>query len=425
MSILGNKSKTLTPKAQMDVDELVDYVTSGMTASHTLEVISSESEDALPEQDCDSDAIDVGVIEADMDLEELMKQKELLQAEIARATDDPGIKNGKGAKMDEVILLDDSSNDADVSAVKKKRKRSKSRERRIVIDHRRIDIKKRRSISRERHEMDRRKNHEMYRRSRERKSPERRSYPARDLLRRSRDRSRRSRSRDANRRPRESSRDRYRRLYDDRERERDRDRYHDRREHDRKLHMHRQKSTKGEKLDKYKDSLSEGLKQGVSSDSDELDIDINDDEEDEQAIIEKQRKQREELLKRLGGVSEDSNTATSLLTPPKDTEEKVVEELSKKDATPVDDNRNDAEESLTPPLLPNMKPQEDEKKDVKPKANQWDMFAEQDIFKHDTSVSNFSSIKYSKSKLKLFVHKMQVLALLALIIISFSSFLVS
>lgn len=55
------------------------------------------------------------------------------------------------------------------------------------------------------------------------------------------------------------------------------------------------------------------------------------------------------------------------------------------------------EESLTPPLLPNMKVKnqsqvQNEKKvekDNKVKKSQWDMFAEQDIFKADTNVRFF------------------------------------
>lgn len=45
--------------------------------------------------------------------------------------------------------------------------------------------------------------------------------------------------------------------------------------------------------------MSEGQKRGVSSDSSdvEVDIDLNEEEEDEEAIIEKRRKQRGELLK--------------------------------------------------------------------------------------------------------------------------------
>lgn len=156
------KVTTENKTIKTDADEVVKFVSGGISSTHTLEVISSESE---PEQEaeCDSDAIDVSVIEADMDLEELMKQKELLQAEIAKAeleTPSPvvilvdGKKNGnKVTKVeDEVILLDDSS-EGEVE-IKQKRKKSKSRERRVVISSReyatRNDTKRYRSRSKER-----------------------------------------------------------------------------------------------------------------------------------------------------------------------------------------------------------------------------------------------------------------------------------
>lgn len=150
-------------EVKTDADEVVKFISGDLSTTHTLEVISSESE-VEQEAECDSDAIDVSVIEADMDLEELMKQKELLQAEIARAeldaTPSPVIDKKKTSKPikveDEVILLDDSS-DGEVE-IKRKRKQSKSKERRVVISTRdyanKNDIKKYRSRSRERNYRD-------------------------------------------------------------------------------------------------------------------------------------------------------------------------------------------------------------------------------------------------------------------------------
>lgn len=155
-----DKVSPQSKNVKADADEVVKFVSGGLSDTHTLEVISSESE---PEQEaeCDSDAIDVSVIEADMDLEELMKQKELLQAEIAKAeldaTPSPVVidrkKNGKAPKVeDEIILLDDSS-DGEVE-VKRRKKKSRSRERRVVISTReyvsRNDVKRYRSRSKER-----------------------------------------------------------------------------------------------------------------------------------------------------------------------------------------------------------------------------------------------------------------------------------
>lgn len=402
--------------AKTDADEVVNFIATGLSNTHSLEVISSESEDGVPDPDCDSDAIDMTVIEADMDLEELMKQKELLQAEIAKTAEietiSPNVeinnKNGQALKtMDEIILLDDSSNDAEPQ-VKKRRKRSRSRERRVVIEKRdrREEFKRKRSLSRERYDSNRGRPYDHYRRSKDTKNIEqgryyRESSRDRDLkLRRSRERDlqrsnreRRSRSKDG-RRFGDSFRDkdRFRRAYDDRDRGRI-ERSRDGRNRDRYG-----RHGKSEKQDKYKDSLSEGLKQGVSSDSDELDIDIKDDEEDDQTIIERRRKEREELLKRLGAGSEDSSTATSLLTPPInsksetevlcDSDVKIIDE--KEDASEEIESKSDQEESLTPPLPTNNKGQSDDKKDKdgKPKTNQWDMFADQDIFKDDTNSPN-------------------------------------
>ncbi|GJQ79602.1 hypothetical protein Trydic_g16444 [Trypoxylus dichotomus] len=424
------------------------HVINGLSNTHSLEIISSESEDA-PEVECDSDGIDVSVIEADMDLEELMKQKELLQAEIAKASNEfeevesNSEKTEKLAKVaDEVILLDDSSNDTD-NIAGSKRKRSPSRERRVFIEKKDIhhEEKRRRTKSKENyHNSDRSRELDKYRdkyrerekqddtkvrlkedsRSRERGSLERRSkerdrYRGRDVhrlkdrhscdkdnrrnreydMQKSRDRyedQTRSFMKDNYRQG--SSRDKLRRNYNDTKADRsysghDRSKY--RRDKDRSKFKH----------DKYKDSLSEGQPvHASSSDSDELDIDINDEEEDEQKIIERRRKQREELLKRLGVVSEDSNTA-SLLTPPAESKSEVnTTELSVENVNvSAKPKEKSTEESLTPPLLPSMKVKpsvdaqndKDKKvhdKEIKPKTNQWDMFAEQDIFKADTSSPN-------------------------------------
>nr|XP_022907633.1 serine/threonine-protein kinase prp4 [Onthophagus taurus] len=442
MNVVNGKS------TKTDTDHIVNCLTEGFTNTHTTEIVSSESEDA-PEADCDSDAINVDVIEADMDLEELMKQKELLQAEIAKACllDEAQIKYKP--KVEEVILLDDSSNDdSQEKEVQTKRKRTPSRERRVIIekkDHR--PDEKKIKPNKEVQSKEKLKDYDRYDKCKERFAPK--SY--KDLKQKDRKSMERQKSRE---RERDYRRDNIRSRNDnhyDRRREnhydrcrdsRDRisnDKYRDRysRDYDNRYDKYRssyrdkkdrREKEKKVKLDKYKDSLSEGQPQHSSSSDDEidLDIDINDDEEDEQKIIERRRKQREELLKRLGGASEDSNTATSLSTPPT-TENKLKDDMFKNNniiestnAVPnkttvkqpsiiidVDEKPNDnnnksldvPEESLTPPLLPCMKVKsgnenveaanlDKDKKDQKPKSNQWDMFAEQDIFKEDTSSPN-------------------------------------
>lgn len=87
--------------------------------------------------------------------------------------------------------------------------------------------------------------------------------------------------------------------------------------------------------------------------------------------------------------------------PIKDSKGKTVQDeiINNKEITISDD-----EESLTPPLLPSMKvinkdtldSKEVEKKNEKDKnkKSEWDMFAEQDIFKNSTNVSIRCLCKY-------------------------------
>lgn len=172
--------------------------------------------------------------------------------------------------------------------------------------------------------------------------------------------------------------------------------------HPRDNERDRDKNGKRERGDKYKDSLSEGLKfdRSESSSEEELkDIDIEEDE-DEEAIIEKRRKQREELLKRLGGPAEDSNLSADMsviaVSP-----RTINSNSSPKSVEVVLNNNESASESHTPPLPDKEKfqqpikrrksrfdqlpvaaeipeePKVNEKPCVK-KSNEWDMFAEAD-----------------------------------------------
>lgn len=200
--------------------------------------------------------------------------------------------------------------------------------------------------------------------------------------------------------------DRYRRSRSMSRSRRDRDR------HDRDFERDRErgKNSKRERNDKYKDSLSEGLKidrSESSSEEDIKDIDIEE-EEDEEVIIERRRKQREELLKRLGGPNEDSNLSAEIniitRSPPSETQSNH----SQKSTEITSNNNESTSESHTPPLPEKPKsPQlvkkrksrfdepvieESEKRDetkitekVKvedkqstKKPNEWDMFAEAD-----------------------------------------------
>ncbi|KAH0534896.1 serine/threonine-protein kinase PRP4 homolog [Cotesia glomerata] len=156
------------------------------------------------------------------------------------------------------------------------------------------------------------------------------------------ERSRRSRSPARYRNDRDRN-DRYRRSRSLSRNRRDRDR-HGRNDRD------REKNGKRERGDKYKDSLSEGLKverSDSSSEDDLKDIDIEE-EEDEETIIERRRKQREELLKRLGGPTEDSNMSTDVIV----NDNPVSTEQSSSSSKHVEaiNNSDSNSESHTPPL---------------------------------------------------------------------------
>ncbi|XP_060535182.1 uncharacterized protein LOC132707368 [Cylas formicarius] len=396
-----------------DSQTVVDFVASGLgTVTHSLEVISSESED-LPEADCDSDAIDTNVIEADMDLEELMKQKELLQAELANADAEVATDKTKqnGQQIDEVILLDDSEDE--VEKVKPKKPT-------ISVD--KVALKEKERYERERRIKERQREYE------KQKEKEREKEKERDRLREIRERSRshvsdrdqrsrldKDRKYDARDRVnRESHRSRERRLQLEKRRQRSQDR--DRRHH----HHHRSdRHKKSEKQDKFKDSFSEGQQKTKeeTSDSDvQVEIEFNEDDEDEEAIIEKRRKQREELLKRLGANNDDSNLSVPTSPEPKESTPEPAKEEPPKPEGPKKIINNltvekqervvqtSTDESLTPPLLPNMKLKEDLtdkkaiNKDVKGKTTEWDMFAEQDFKTNTNSPSTIVKSKGSKAE---------------------------
>nr|XP_023026600.1 serine/threonine-protein kinase prp4 [Leptinotarsa decemlineata] len=397
-----------------DAKSVADIITDGLgEAKLSMDVVSSESDD-VPEADCDSVDIDMNVIEADMDLEELMKQKELLQAQLASADSEgvttPAEPEVKHDKPDEVILLDDSDDSDHVSAAPEVKK-PRTHERKVLL--RPTEDPKRKQMS------SREKSHRSRERERDRHNREmERQRSRQEADRRSRERSRsgindrhyhdRSRQRSPDRGRDQRNRD-VRRGYSDRDRHRST--RHRSRDRD---HRERLKSKK-EKADKFKDSLSEGQNAKVSSSDSsdvEIQLDLSEEEEDEEAIIERRRKQREELLKRLGAnnptVSQNQpqpepisptkvvidekqdviivEETKSILEPPKvDETKKAHQEDQKKENKEI---ITENEESLTPPLLPNMKTMNissDKRNDKdKSKKSEWDMFAEQDIFKVNT-----------------------------------------
>uniref|UniRef100_A0A1B6G4U4 Serine/threonine-protein kinase PRP4 homolog n=1 Tax=Cuerna arida TaxID=1464854 RepID=A0A1B6G4U4_9HEMI len=381
--------------------------------------------------DSDGD-IPTGPLEEEMNLDELMRQKALLQAclgaymsetesskeeepEVINLVDDDESDDGRprrtkkrghsrSTSRERKVRRSDSKKDAkdrshrdftekdrkskddvrrkDEEEYRKREARRKEDQRRKEEDLKRRDEERRKEEIRRREEDIRRREEEYKRRDDERRREEerrrdddtrRREEDLRrredDLRRREDDtrrRSRRSRSptgKDsyADRRDRENDRDRR-----DRDRERDRDRR--RRSDSREKYYSRSHKSRGDKADKYKDSLSEGLKVDNSSSSDELeDINIVE-EEDEEQIIEKRRKQREELLKRLG-VSEDSNLTNSPAAP-----EPAQGETEPASApTPKPKRKSRFEPEPTPT-------QKQENKNTQRKDGKWDMFAEADNF---------------------------------------------
>lgn len=86
-------------------------------------------------------------------------------------------------------------------------------------------------------------------------------------------------------------------------------------------------------------------------------------------------------------------------------EEVIITHSTPKEAESDEKEENHkyvVEESLTPPLLPSMKVKSETEnlndkkteKEVKVKKSEWDMFAEQDIFKADTNVCFISKFYY-------------------------------
>jgi serine/threonine-protein kinase PRP4 len=355
------------------------------------------------EEDCESP--DVAVIENEDDelnLDDLMRQKELLQAylgNISETDNEEGIindskrreKKRQATRIDaEIILLDDSSPDVRKEHSKRSIQEPLEKvEKRDPISRKADDNKVNKSDDRnKRREVENRYKEDLRKEINREKDNERNKHVSGYQRRRER----RSRSREQEMR-----------RYEDYDRNRDR---RDRRDFSRERYMRkmvgnesrrynyeREKDTNDRRkgrsdADKFKDSLSEGLKRKDSSSSESEISNIkmdDDDEEDEERIIERRRRQREELLKKLGAPSEDSNTIQSIDSTPvlKSIEEDVVfatKSSSKRERSST------PEISLTPPIKDlGRKKTDRESSQEKAKVNKdskrgdCDMFAEQDI----------------------------------------------
>uniref|UniRef100_A0A0A9X508 Serine/threonine-protein kinase PRP4 homolog n=1 Tax=Lygus hesperus TaxID=30085 RepID=A0A0A9X508_LYGHE len=378
--------------------------------------------------DDDSDSIEITALEEEMNLEDLMRQKALLQARLGAYMSD---SEASAKEEPKIIDLVDDEDDKRIPVKSKKKSRSRSRDRkreasrerdRLSAKHnkkkeedrrkeqkRREEEERKRKLEEEKKRDEARKREEERRREEDKKREERRR--AEQQRRQEEERTKReernrsdsrrrsaSRSRDrkddkfrSDSRSRRLSRDRTRddKLDHDRRRpierdhrsrspqgrDRDRRRDHERDRRDRRSlsrdrdrnHSSRYNKGKKQEKDKFKDSLSEGLKDEKSSSSDDeelANININDDEEDEEEIIEKRRKQREELLKRLGAGSEDSNLTPNHEPSPPPAPEREDPAVRKRKSR--FEPEPDAEANPPPSKLPPMRP------------DRWDMFAEAD-----------------------------------------------
>ncbi|EAT39652.1 AAEL008556-PB [Aedes aegypti] len=476
---LEKRKASLVPEISTDPEKLVAILTQSLDKTKTdidkptepAEVVSVESDsDGTAVEDAPSP--DVAVIEDELNLEDLMRQKALLQAclgefgsedeeEEAEANDaSVKVDKRKKKKTDDIIMIEGDSSAEDVNRLlKKARQRSprEERKRKTSESEKRMSRGEAEAKARaKQQEMDRERAREEHRRQREQDDHNRRMAEERYERERARDRERerereRDRERDrarARQRERDRSLERYRdrrgssrdrrsmermggngRMYNSRDRyrgrsrsrDRDRDRddrgRYDRDRNDRDRNGRDRRGGPGKRRpedDKFKDSLSEGLKQQKesSSDSELGDIDI-DDEEDEEKIIEKRRKQREELLKKLGATNEDSNPPsespkaeaiqTKTESKPVAKHDRSSNHVSKSrkkseeffiidEPSPMDSKKakNLLNDSLTPPI-PITRVDADDRnelndvekskldKDKSSKRAEWDMFAEQDI----------------------------------------------
>jgi serine/threonine-protein kinase PRP4 len=303
----------------------------------SLEIVSSESEEeeeseGFVEADCASPDFAVIEVEDELNLEELMRQKALLQARLGAYNSETSESEGKEStrkvvvkakedkKTAEVILLDDSSGEA----AAKRGKKTKNLSRSLEVKVSRSDSKRKETIvvDRDSPPTAAREREEYRSRSRKRDNDNRYKEDLRKEIDRDRDRELQTRTRDR------EKRDLYRKERDDWDRRgrrdwgRGDDRYGDRRNRSRDRYDRGGRGRDGRNErglndrnrkpdDKFKDSLSEGLTLGADKDSSDSDtelanirIDEDSDDDSEEKIIEKRRKQREELMKKFAASTD-------------------------------------------------------------------------------------------------------------------------
>ncbi|XP_026761395.2 uncharacterized protein LOC113520299 [Galleria mellonella] len=400
---------------------------------HSLDVITSNSETENYQDDCASP--ELTMIEDDLNLEDLMKQKELLQARLVAYYSDksdgeteqpanniyinveksPSHKKKKDRDHDNKrssrhTSIKDRSSERD----RHKSKRYEEDLRQIINRECRKEMEKEREY-RERKERERRKLLEAEReRERERdKEREREREKERERKReRDRERDMERRSAELKRRERDprtrQTRDRSPIVRRDRDRSGDRDRHRstDRsrfrsRDRSRGRSRDRERSRDRNHRGTHKDqnAMNEVAEIVPSSSDEELNLEINtdDDEETEEQIIEKRRKEREQLMKKLGGITngplEQQQQQVAASTSPDvkpDSKPETISDAKKdkcetkegdKDKTTNSDSKSDLSG-----LVRNIEnePRTNIKLEKSLKSKAWDMFADQDNFSVDT-----------------------------------------
>uniref|UniRef100_T1GHV5 Serine/threonine-protein kinase PRP4 homolog n=1 Tax=Megaselia scalaris TaxID=36166 RepID=T1GHV5_MEGSC len=374
---------------------------------------------------------DVAIIEDELNLEELMKQKALLQARLgaylsessvdspfisvqklaAKAKiprkEDDGAGEESSAEAEEVVVssmskkYENSSKiflililiiknplmnpiGDEVTAARRSDISSNNREKQKESRSKKRSSKSPRNTFRDsrRHDNDNRFKEDLRREINRDKERDRRTIE--DRRRYDRDRNDRDRDRDRERdRRRDRSHSRSK-AESDRRRERERER-----EIESNISRERKNSVKdSSKKDKYKGSLSEGqekvrVHESSSSSEEEANIDIKEDD-DEEMIIEQRRKQREELLKKLAAKN-------SISTEPKNGKEKSLSPVF------IDENTMNSNSNLSPPRVKEDELTEVKKPVIKEKEStkkcDWDMFADQDVDSNFDSPNTIISTK--------------------------------
>ncbi|XP_064640218.1 serine/threonine-protein kinase PRP4 homolog [Lineus longissimus] len=125
------------------------------------------------------------------------------------------------------------------------------------------------------------------------------------------------------------------------ERHRERSRSRDRGRSGRGRDLDRSSRKKKSAEDKFKGSLSEGMKAHDSSSEEIEDIDIPDEEEDDEAIIERRRREREALLQKLKAEKEAADNPTDIFA--EDEQQPEAEEENMEEAAEEEEVEEEAE----------------------------------------------------------------------------------